>query len=157
MVVDANSASPQLPGVTYYGIEATHSRMCKFPSPSAPGYRTVSTDIRQWVLDAPSIIQVRWQVEEEENAMKMRNELHERISPLVSLHMEILAAKSAPSNAWQISQSQGLSPSGHWHGGSGRSSPIPRSLITTPRRESSPVLVFTELGEDLFRLHGWSD
>lgn len=84
IVVDANSASPQLPGVTYYGIEAAHSQMCKFSSASAPGYRTVSTDIRQWVLDAPAVVQVRWQVEEEETALKMRNELHERMSPLVS-------------------------------------------------------------------------
>lgn len=84
IVVDANSASPQLPGVTYYGIEATHSQMCKFSSASAPGYRTVSTDIRQWVLEAPAVIQVRWQVEQEETVVKMENEINERISPRVS-------------------------------------------------------------------------
>ncbi|POR35533.1 Lipase-like protein [Tolypocladium paradoxum] len=84
LVVDANSASPQLPGVTYYGVEATHGQMCKFASASAPGYRALSTDIRQWVLDAPALIDVRWDIEERERAARMRNEIHERISPFVS-------------------------------------------------------------------------
>ena len=81
--MDANSASPQLPGVTYYGIEASHTQMCKFSSFNAPGYRAVSADIRQWVLDAPSIIDVRWKAEEQEKATRMRNEIHERLSPFV--------------------------------------------------------------------------
>lgn len=80
MIVDANSASPQLPGVTYYGVEATHSQMCKFDSANAPGFRAVSTDIRQWVLDAPSLVSVRWEVEESEIAARMCNELQERFS-----------------------------------------------------------------------------
>ncbi|KAK7433394.1 hypothetical protein QQZ08_000334 [Neonectria magnoliae] len=81
LIVDANSASPQLPGVTYYGIEATHTGMCKFDGPSAPGYRNISTDIRQWVMDAPAVVQVRWEVEEEERRARMRNEISERMSP----------------------------------------------------------------------------
>ncbi|KPM37580.1 hypothetical protein AK830_g8999 [Neonectria ditissima] len=81
LIVDANSASPQLPGVTYYGIEATHTGMCKFDGPSAPGYRNISTDIRQWVVDAPAVVQVRWEVEEEERRARMRNEISERMSP----------------------------------------------------------------------------
>ncbi|KAF7547618.1 hypothetical protein G7Z17_g7594 [Cylindrodendrum hubeiense] len=81
LVVDFSSASPQLPGVTYYGIEATHSGMCKFDSPSAPGWRNVSTDIRQWVIDAPAMIQVRWEVEEEERRARLRNEMNERFAP----------------------------------------------------------------------------
>lgn len=81
LIVDANSASPQLPGVTYYGIEATHTGMCKFASPSAPGYRNISTDIRQWIIDAPAMIQVRWEVEEEERRARIRNEMSERMSP----------------------------------------------------------------------------
>ncbi|ODA75958.1 hypothetical protein RJ55_08599 [Drechmeria coniospora] len=84
IVVDANSASPQLPGVTYYGIEATHGMMCKFDSPSAPGFRAISTDIRQWVLDAPAIIAVRWEMEEQERAARIRHELRERMSPYVN-------------------------------------------------------------------------
>ncbi|GAO18377.1 hypothetical protein UVI_02009880 [Ustilaginoidea virens] len=84
-IVDANSASPQLPGVTYYGVEATHSQMCKFASANAPGFRALSTDIRQWVRDAPAFISMRWEAEEQEKASRMRNEVHERISPFVSL------------------------------------------------------------------------
>ncbi|KAI5462346.1 hypothetical protein BGZ63DRAFT_383588 [Mariannaea sp. PMI_226] len=81
IIVDANSASPPLPGVTYYGIEATHGGMCKFSSPNAPGYRNISTDIRQWVIDAPAMIQVRWEVEEEESRARARREASERMTP----------------------------------------------------------------------------
>lgn len=95
LVVDANSASPQLPGVTYYGVEATHAQMCKFSSSNAPGYRALSTDIRQWVMDAPDIIDVRWQVEEQERAARMRHEIHERMSPYVSQLMASTAAGAA--------------------------------------------------------------
>lgn len=84
MIVDANSASPQLPGVTYYGVEACHSQMCKFASTSAPGFRTLATDIREWIADAPDIIQGRWKVEEEENNVRDRSDLRERMSPMVS-------------------------------------------------------------------------
>lgn len=84
IVVDANSASPQLPGVTYYGVEATHAHMCKFASASAPGFRALSTDIRQWALDAPSLVAVRWEVEGLERAARMRHEMRERMSPFVS-------------------------------------------------------------------------
>ncbi|KJZ77161.1 hypothetical protein HIM_03482 [Hirsutella minnesotensis 3608] len=97
IVVDANSASPQLPGVTYYGVEATHAQMCKFASASAPGFRALSTDMRQWVLDAPALIGVRWEVEEQERAARMRNEIHERMSPFVSAdpRTPVLSAASA--------------------------------------------------------------
>ncbi|KFA75868.1 hypothetical protein S40288_01931 [Stachybotrys chartarum IBT 40288] len=81
IVVDANSASPQLPGVTYYGVEATHTQLCRFASADAPGYRALSTDARQWVRDAPLVIQVRWAAEEQEQAIRMRVDLQERMSP----------------------------------------------------------------------------
>ena len=54
--------------------------MCKFDNANAPGFRAVSTDIRQWVLDAPSLVSVRWEVEENEIAARMCNELQERFS-----------------------------------------------------------------------------
>lgn len=76
LIVDTNSASPQLPGVVYYGIEATHSQMCKFPTMSAPGFRTLSTDIRGWVIEAPEVIQGRWILEEQETQVR---EFHERM------------------------------------------------------------------------------
>lgn len=84
LVVDANSASPQLPGVTYYGVEATHSQMCKFDNPNAPGFRALTTDMRQWIIDAPGLIAGRWAVEEDELSARLRHEIHERISPFVN-------------------------------------------------------------------------
>ncbi|ROT35735.1 hypothetical protein SODALDRAFT_381031 [Sodiomyces alkalinus F11] len=42
IVVDGNSACPPLLRVTRYGIEATHSGMCKFQNRDASGYRNVS-------------------------------------------------------------------------------------------------------------------
>ena len=78
MVVDPGSASPQLPGVTYYGIEATHSGMCKFESSTAPGFRTVSTAIGEWVKEAPTVIQVRWLVELDDRNVRRDLEIHER-------------------------------------------------------------------------------
>jgi hypothetical protein len=59
-IVEQQSASPQLPGVNYYGIEATHSGMCKFESKSSPGYLNVSTTIKSWIMNAPPVIESRW-------------------------------------------------------------------------------------------------
>lgn len=78
------SASPQLPGVTYYGIEATHSGMCKFESANAPGYRTVSTTIRDWVREAPPVIAIRWHVEDEDRLVRAKQDINERMRPFVS-------------------------------------------------------------------------
>ncbi|KAK0749820.1 hypothetical protein B0T18DRAFT_389348 [Schizothecium vesticola] len=78
-VVDAASASPQLPGVTYYGIEATHSGMAKFDGENAPGYRNVSTAIREWIAESTSVIKLRWEVEEEDRRLRASLESYERI------------------------------------------------------------------------------
>ena len=83
LVVDANSAGPQLPGVTYYAIEATHSTMCKFEDRSSPGFRTIATAIRDWVLDAPDVIVTRWRVESEEKLARAKHEIEERMKPWV--------------------------------------------------------------------------
>ena len=83
-VVDANSACPQLPGVTYYSIEATHSTMCKFNSADAPGYSNVSSAILQWVLEASESIQTRWKVEDEERTARAMSEMSEIVKQAVS-------------------------------------------------------------------------
>ncbi|KAI1385789.1 uncharacterized protein F4822DRAFT_438318 [Hypoxylon trugodes] len=83
LIVDAHSASPQLPGVTYYAIEATHSGMCKFDSRNAPGYRTIATAIREWVLDCPDVIATRWRVEDDERLARAKHEIEERMKPWV--------------------------------------------------------------------------
>ncbi|RYP23166.1 hypothetical protein DL765_001251 [Monosporascus sp. GIB2] len=83
LIVDANSAGPQLPGVTYYAIEATHSGMCKFESKNAPGYRTIVTAIRDWVGEAPDVIATRWRVENEEKLARAKHEIEERMKPWI--------------------------------------------------------------------------
>ncbi|KAF4998043.1 hypothetical protein FGRMN_3442 [Fusarium graminum] len=84
IIVDANSAGPQLPGVTYYGIEATHSGMCKFQSTNSPGFRNIAITIRQWVLKAPSAIQERWLAEEDERRARAVAKANELMSTFTS-------------------------------------------------------------------------
>ncbi|KAK8050295.1 hypothetical protein PG994_012025 [Apiospora phragmitis] len=81
LVVDAQSASPQLPGVTYFAIEATHSGMCKFDSRNAPGYRTVAITIKEWAEEAPDVVATRWRVEDEEKFARAQHEITERMQP----------------------------------------------------------------------------
>ena len=83
MVVDANSASPPLPGVTYYGVEATHSQMCKFSSTRAPGFNILAATLRQWILDGPRLIRRRWFVEDQETRTRMVSEVQERVAELI--------------------------------------------------------------------------
>ena len=83
LIVDANSAGLQLPGVTYYAIEATHSAMCKFEHRNSPGFRTIATAIRDWVMDAPDVIVTRWRVEDEEKLARAKHEIEERMKPWV--------------------------------------------------------------------------
>ncbi|KAM0222632.1 hypothetical protein ACHAQD_004232 [Fusarium lateritium] len=84
IIVDANSAGPPLPGVTYYGIEATHSNMCKFDSMSSPGFRNIAITIQQWILKAPSAIQERWLAEEDERRARAMAKANELMSPFTS-------------------------------------------------------------------------
>ncbi|KAI2634595.1 hypothetical protein GGS21DRAFT_110815 [Xylaria nigripes] len=83
IVVDAKSACPQLPGVPYYAIEATHSGMCKFDSKNAPGYRTMATSIREWVTHAPDVITTRWRIEEDDKLARAKHEIEERMKPWI--------------------------------------------------------------------------
>ncbi|KAG7293860.1 hypothetical protein NEMBOFW57_003920 [Staphylotrichum longicolle] len=93
---DVKGSNPQLVGVTYYGIEATHSGMCKFASETAPGYRTVSTAIRTWIADAPNVIPIRWEVEEENRRVRANLENFERTRRYVTPAIEPPRAISAP-------------------------------------------------------------
>ena len=63
-IVDHASASPNMPGVTYFGIEATHEEMCKFKSSTSTGYLNIAIGIKRWVASCTEIIQRRW-VEED--------------------------------------------------------------------------------------------
>ncbi|KAK4203608.1 Alpha/Beta hydrolase protein, partial [Triangularia verruculosa] len=88
LVVGAASAGPQLPGVTYYGIEKDHSGMCKFEGENAPGWKNVSTTIRQWVADGVNLIPPRWLLEEKDRQLRASLENFERARPYVSLSSE---------------------------------------------------------------------
>ncbi|KAI1082423.1 hypothetical protein F5B20DRAFT_578090 [Whalleya microplaca] len=99
LIVDASSASPQLPGVTYYAIEATHSGMCKFENRNAPGYRTVATVLRDWVGDAPDVIHTRWRVEDDEKLARAKHEIEERMKPWIdSQRIQHTGQGSIPQN-----------------------------------------------------------
>ncbi|KFY65873.1 hypothetical protein V497_01249, partial [Pseudogymnoascus sp. VKM F-4516 (FW-969)] len=76
-VVDQASASPPLPGVRYYGIEGTHSSMCKFESKNAPGYLNVSMAIKGWANDCTPKIQARWANERLARRQAKENEAKE--------------------------------------------------------------------------------
>lgn len=76
-VVDKDSASPLLPGVTYYGIEATHSGMCKFESKNSPGYTNVSTKLLIWARSCTPVIQSRWIAERRARQEAKKNEAKE--------------------------------------------------------------------------------
>lgn len=62
-IVEHISASPLLPDVQYFGIEASHLAMSKFESEISPGYRNISTTIKSWAQESPQIIQGRINLE----------------------------------------------------------------------------------------------
>jgi hypothetical protein len=101
-IVDQATASPQLPGVRYYGIEASHSTMCKFESKSSPGYLNVSTQIRTWVLESPPVIQSRWVAERKARQQARENEARE----LLGIYAEPVARPSQGSSANTPGKSQ---------------------------------------------------
>jgi hypothetical protein len=101
-VVDRDSASPLLPGVNYYGIEASHSTMCKFESRSSPGYLSVSTRLRKWVLESPPVIQSRWMAEKRARVQVRENEAKE----LLRIYEEPVARPTQGSSANTPGKSQ---------------------------------------------------
>jgi hypothetical protein len=82
--VDSASAGPPLPGVTYYGIEANHSNMCKFGDEEAPGYRNVSSAIAQWIDAGPAVIGPRWENEDDNRRARGLLDVTERARLYVS-------------------------------------------------------------------------
>jgi hypothetical protein len=60
LIVDQGSAGPLLPDVTYFGIEATHSTMCKFDSKNSPGWTNISVTIRSWIQESEVAVQRYW-------------------------------------------------------------------------------------------------
>ncbi|KAK2003034.1 hypothetical protein LX36DRAFT_175858 [Colletotrichum falcatum] len=152
LVVDAKSASPQLPGVTYYGIEATHSGMCKFGSTSAPGYRNVSTAIRDWAEDAQQVIRTRWEIEIDDRKARAQSEAAERTRDYRS-RRSISSQDSADAPATQASSSTVVfGGMGHAPSASGRESYTTRPIFVHPGR-FRPNSFFKGRQEELRGLH----
>ncbi|KAB8292912.1 hypothetical protein EYC80_007277 [Monilinia laxa] len=76
-VVDQTSASPLLPDVSYFGIEATHSGICKYESKRAPGYMNISTKIKTWALEASPVIRARWREEKQKRIQEREAQIRE--------------------------------------------------------------------------------
>lgn len=79
--------------------------MCKFAGFDAPGYRTISTAITEWVQAAPDVTNVRWSVEDDGRRVRAQLEMNERARPFVrdspqntdtyySTHMQMTRALS---------------------------------------------------------------
>jgi hypothetical protein len=134
IIVDASSASPQLPGVTYYGIEATHSGMCKFEGFNAPGYRNVSTSIREWIGEAPAVIEVRWQIEEEDTKARANADVMEQMRPFENSPNAGAPGRFQP----QMKARAGLSSY------SPGSSPVPLSFVVEGGSASQPMFEVEE-------------
>ncbi|KAK2015395.1 lipa and NB-ARC domain-containing protein [Colletotrichum eremochloae] len=143
LIVDAKSASPQLPGVTYYGIEATHSGMCKFDSTSAPGYRNVSTAIQNWAEEAPPVIRTRWEIEIHDRRARAQSEAAERTHDYNS----IWSTSSPVSSPTAIPDTMSYSESA-----SVRKSSTPRPTFVHPDR-FRPNSFFKGRQEELRSLH----
>jgi hypothetical protein len=77
LIVDNVSASPPLPGVKYFGIEATHSLMCKFETKNSPGWANVASNIKTWVEASSTLIELRQQKEKEDRARIDENRVKE--------------------------------------------------------------------------------
>ncbi|CZT01681.1 uncharacterized protein RCO7_01901 [Rhynchosporium graminicola] len=95
LIVDQIAASPQLPDVQYFGIEATHSGMCKFGSKNAPGFTNVSVTLRMWVQECPGFIQTRWDAERFLRKQKREDEIAQ-LQRLSGLSPDTLHLTSTP-------------------------------------------------------------
>ena len=60
LVVEESSAAPILDDTERSGIWATHSGMCKFANPGAPGFSVVRATLNRYTQDANGIIASRW-------------------------------------------------------------------------------------------------
>ena len=77
-----------LPDVVYFGIEATHSGMCKFESKNSPGYLNVSTTIKTWVQECLPTIQARWDMERKTRRQIREAQAAELLDIYVSLNQQ---------------------------------------------------------------------
>ncbi|KFZ13299.1 hypothetical protein V501_03760 [Pseudogymnoascus sp. VKM F-4519 (FW-2642)] len=136
-VVDQASASPPLPGVRYYGIEGTHSSMCKFESKNAPGYLNVSTAIKGWANDCTPKIQARWAAERKARRQAKENEAKELLGIFVTDKDDTLSAPVAQPRPQEASGTSNSTSAPTSHQAPATSQPR-AALEAAPRQAASP-------------------
>lgn len=143
LIVDQNSAGPLLPDVQYFGIEATHSEMCKFESKNSPGYLNISTTIKSWVEESPRVIKARQDMERRLRQQDKEAKAREMLGIFEAIH------PTTPSPYRSHEHTHGINTPGTSHRNQGGSraqadSP-PRRLAAPHSRGSSPRLGVEEM------------
>ena len=77
VIVDEESASPNVQDVERAVIQQDHSHMCKFENDSAPGFDLVAEGIQRYAGEASTTITLRWNSEKVERTAKRRAEIQE--------------------------------------------------------------------------------
>lgn len=60
-VVEESSAAPILDNTERAGLPSDHKNICRFESPTAPGYRLVVATLIRYSREAPEVISHRWE------------------------------------------------------------------------------------------------
>ncbi|KAL9103258.1 MAG: hypothetical protein Q9163_001680 [Psora crenata] len=77
IIVDEESASPNVQDVERAVIQQDHIHMCKFENDSAPGFDLVAEGIQRYASNAPETIARRWIAEREERTAKKKAEIQD--------------------------------------------------------------------------------
>ncbi|KAG8529142.1 uncharacterized protein KY384_005777 [Bacidia gigantensis] len=101
MIVDEESASPNVQDVERSVIQQDHSHMCKFESDSSPGFDLVAEALMRYSRDAPNTIVNRWQQERDESLTRKRYWLDENTPD---------ALKVSPKTDTSVSNTPGKTP-----------------------------------------------
>ncbi|KAI9847286.1 MAG: hypothetical protein M1837_002873 [Sclerophora amabilis] len=135
-IVDQTSAGPILPGMSYAGIQATHSGMCKFESKNSPGYTALSSTLKRYSQEAPSTISKRWP---EEHANRGRARRFEASQLLGFTGVDQLGSAL---NRSDLGSNTGSSPNSSSPDQSNQSLPLHRSThsATIEEKQGSPSL-----------------
>lgn len=134
-IVDRLSAGPQLPGVQYYGIHATHSDMCKFDSKNSPGYTNVSGTIKTWVQESPQVVEHRREAEKQ----KRFREKTDQAAELLGYYPPNPAAPTpTPSQTSTVANTPGMSRDRTQYSSSSHQQPG----LVEPARGSAPIFDF---------------
>ena len=85
LVVDEDSAAPDIDGVERMGIERDHSHMCKFEDENAPGYDVVAEAVQRYADAAPRLIKQRWEEEKRIREFERQGAAREMLNGTLNL------------------------------------------------------------------------